>query len=91
MEQVGMSNVEVKSAIETQIRMVFFLPIVVAALHVVAAFRLIRRVLSLLIMDSGQLFVWCLVTTVLAFAVIYYVVFRITSKIYYRIVGNQVR
>jgi two-component system, OmpR family, sensor histidine kinase CiaH len=32
-----------------------------------------------------------LVTTVLAFAVIYYVVFRITSKIYYRIVGNQVR
>ena len=57
----------------------------------VAAFPLIRRVLSLLIMDSGQLFVWCLVTTVLAFAVIYYVVFRITSKIYYRIVGNQVR
>lgn len=91
MEQVGMSNVEVKSAIETQIRMVFFLPIVVAVLHVVAAFSLIRRVLSLLIMDSGQLFVWCLVTTVLAFAVIYYVVFRITSKIYYRIVGNQVR
>lgn len=91
MEQVGMSNVEVKSAIETQIRMVFFLPIVVAVLHVVAAFPLIRRVLSLLIMDSGQLFVWCLVTTVLSFAVIYYVVFRITSKIYYRIVGNQVR
>ena len=84
-------HAEVKSAIETQIRMVFFLPIVVAALHVVAAFPLIRRVLSLLIMDSGQLFVWCLVTTVLAFAVIYYVVFRITSKIYYRIVGNQVR
>ena len=82
---------KVKSAIETQIRMVFFLPIVVAVLHVVAAFPLIRRVLSLLIMDSGQLFVWCLVTTVLAFAVIYYVVFRITSKIYYRIVGNQVR
>lgn len=80
MEQVGMSNVEVKSAIETQIRMVFFLPIMVAVLHVVAAFPLIRRVLSLLIMDSGQLFVWCLVTTVLAFAVIYYVVFRITSK-----------
>lgn len=91
MEQVGMSNVEVKSAIETQIRMVFFLPIVVAVLHVVAAFPMIRRVLSLLIMDSGQLFVWCLVTTVLVFAVIYYVVFRITSKIYYRIVGNQVR
>lgn len=43
MEQVGMSNVEVKSAIETQIRMVFFLPIVVAVLHVVAAFPLIRE------------------------------------------------
>ncbi len=66
MEQVGMSNVEVKSAIETRIRMVFFLPIMVAVLHVVAAFPLIRRVLSLLIMDSGQLFVWCLVTTVLS-------------------------
>ncbi len=79
MEQVGMSNVEVKSAMDAQIRMVFFLPIVVAVLHVVAAFPLIRRVLSLLIMDSGQLFVWCLVTTV-AFAVIYYVVFGSLQK-----------
>ena len=91
MEQVGMSNTEVKAAIEAQIRMVFFLPIVVATLHVVAAFPMIRRMLSLLDMGSGPLFVRCLIITVLAFAVIYYVVFRVTSKIYYRIVGNQVR
>ena len=91
MEQVGMSNTEVKAAIESQIRMVFFLPIVVATLHVVAAFPMIRRMLSLLDMGSGPLFVRCLITTVLAFAVIYYAVFRVTSKIYYRIVGNQVR
>ncbi len=91
MEQVGMSNAEVKESIEAQIRMVFFLPIVTAAIHVTAAFPMIRRILSMLNLTNGSLFTWCLVTTVGAFAVIYYFVFRLTSRAYYQIVGNQVR
>lgn len=90
MEKVGMSNDEVKRAIRSQILTVFFLPIAVAAIHVIAAFPMIRRMLSMLNLMNVTLFFWCLVGTVLVFGVIYMIVFLLTSRSYYKIVGNQV-
>lgn len=91
MEKVGMSNEEVKTSIQSQIRMVFFLPIVTAAIHVAAAFPMISRLLMLLNLTNTRLFVICLIITILIFTLIYYVVFKLTSRSYYKIVGNQVR
>ena len=91
MEKVGMSNEEVKTSIQSQIRMVFFLPIVTAAIHVAAAFPMINRLLMLLNLTNTRLFVICLIITILIFTVIYYIVFKLTSRSYYKIVGNQVR
>lgn len=91
MEKVGMSNAEVKASIQTQIRMVFFLPIITAAIHVAAAFPMVCRLLMLLNLANTGLFAICLVITILIFAIIYYVVFKLTSRSYYKIVGNQVR
>lgn len=90
MEKVGMSNQEVKVSIQSQVRIVFFLPLVMAAIHVTAAFPMIRRLLVLLNLSNTGLFVKCLVITLLVFMLIYYLVFRLTSRAYYRIVGNQV-
>ena len=90
MEKVGMSNREVKASIQSQVRIVFFLPLVMAAIHVTAAFPMIRRLLVLLNLSNTGLFVKCLVITLLVFMLIYYLVFRLTSRAYYRIVGNQV-
>lgn len=90
MEKVGMSNQEVKVSIQSQVRIVFFLPLVMAAIHVTAAFPMIRRLLVLLNLSKTGLFVKCLVITLLVFMLIYYLVFRLTSRAYYRIVGNQV-
>lgn len=47
MEKVGMSNDEVKATIRSQVRTVFFLPILMAAIHVGMAFPMIKRLLSL--------------------------------------------
>ena len=91
MEKVGMSNEEVKTSIQSQIRMVFFLPIVTAAIHVAAAFPMINRLLMLLNLTNTRLFVICLIITILIFTLIYYIVFKLTSRSYYKIVGNQVR
>ena len=90
MEKVGMSNREVKASIQSQVRIVFFLPLVMAAIHVTAAFPMIRRLLVFLNLSNTGLFVKCLVITLLVFMLIYYLVFRLTSRAYYRIVGNQV-
>lgn len=91
MEKVGMSNEEVKTSIQSQIRMVFFLPIVTAAVHVAAAFPMINRLLMLLNLTNIRLFIICLIITILIFTLIYYIVFKLTSRSYYKIVGNQVR
>lgn len=90
MERVGMSNTEVKASINSQVRTVFFLPLVTAVIHLAAAFPLLRRLLSLLNLTNSTVFVWCLAGTVVVFAVIYLGVFMLTSRSYYKIVGNQV-
>ena len=90
MEKVGMSNDEVKKSITSQVRMVFFLPIMLAACHLAAAFPLLRRLLAMCNLTDVKLIVICMVATFFVFMVIYYIVFKITSRAYYRIVGNQI-
>lgn len=89
MEKVGMSSSEVKMAITTQIRIVFFLPLVTAAIHLAAAFPMLSRLLAMLNLYQSSLFAMCLGATVLVFALIYLVVFKLTSRTYYHIVGEQ--
>ena len=90
MEKVGMSNDEVKATIRSQVRTVFFLPILMAAIHVGMAFPMIKRLLSLFGLSNTALFAGCMARTILVFALIYLLVFLKTSKTYYKIVGEQV-
>lgn len=90
MEKVGMSNDEVKATIRSQVRTVFFLPILMAAIHVGMAFPMIKRLLSLFGLSNTALFTGCMAGTILVFTLIYLLVFLKTSKTYYKIVGEQV-
>ena len=90
MEKVGMSNDEVKATIRSQVRTVFFLPILMAAIHVGMAFPMIKRLLSLFGLSNTALFAGCMAGTILVLALIYLLVFLKTSKTYYKIVGEQV-
>lgn len=85
MEKVGMSGSEVKASIQSQIGMCF-LPLGTAVVHVAAAFPWSRRLLLMFNLSITTLFISCLAGTILAFTLIYYVVFRLTSRAYYRIV-----
>lgn len=90
MEKVGMSNDEVKATIRSQVRTVFFLPILMAAIHVGMAFPMIKRLLSLFGLSNTALFAGCMAGTILVFVLIYLLVFLKSSKTYYKIVGEQV-
>ena len=90
MEKVGMSNQEVRTSIRSQVRIVFFLPLVTAAIHTVAAFPMMTKLLQILNLTNKPLFAGCLLATFVVFSIIYYIVFKITSKSYYKIVGNQI-
>lgn len=86
MQKVGMSRREVKKTVNSQIRMVFFLPLGLAVLHLAAAFQLTRRLLSTFNLTNTNLIVTCTIGTVLIFAVIYALVFKLTAREYYKIV-----
>lgn len=86
LEKVGMSSREVKDTIKLQIRIVFVLPIFAAAVHVTAAFPMVNRLLKMLNLNNEKLFAGCLAATIIVFAVIYYLVFKVTSRAYYKIV-----
>ena len=86
MQKVGMSRREVKKTVNSQIRMVFFLPLGLATLHVAAAFQLMRRLLASFNLTNVNLFITCTIGTLLVFSVIYGLVFKLTAREYYKIV-----
>lgn len=86
MTKVGMSRDMVRNTINTQVRTVFFLPITVAVIHLVMAFPILKQVMMVFGLVNTMLFVVCLVLTAAVFAVIYFIVFKLTSRTYYRIV-----
>lgn len=86
MQQVGMSESEVKSSVHSQILTVFFLPIVTAAVHICFAFPMITKLFKLFYMTNIALFAWCVLGALLMFAAIYAAIYALTAKAYYRIV-----
>ena len=81
-----MSPQEVWRTIQTQIRAVFFLPLVVAAIHISVAFVTISRALVVFGLHDIKVFALATVLTVLAYALVYLLVYRRTAKAYYKIV-----
>ena len=86
MEKVGMSQAEVKSTISSQVRIVFFFPLVVSYCHLAGSFPMIKLMMSVLFMSDAVTFVISLLITSVIFAAIYYVIFKVTSRTYYDIV-----
>ncbi|MGY3766171.1 FtsX-like permease family protein [Vagococcus vulneris] len=89
MQKVGMSHAEVKKTIQSQIWMVFFFPIALAALHLAFAFPMIQKMLVLFGLSNWIIFLTASVIVVISFLVIYLGMFMQTSKSYYRIVERQ--
>ena len=89
MQKVGLSRREVRSSVRRQILMVFFLPLLMAMLHITMAFPMIRRLLLLFGMTNTKLFIGCTAGTVLIFAVVYGVIYLITARSYYHIVERK--
>ena len=88
MQKVGMSRSEVREAIHSQVLTVFFLPLIVAGIHVAAAFPLISRLLALLNLYDVKLFALCTAGCFLAFGVMYVIIYILTARTYYRIVSR---
>ncbi|WOC31703.1 MULTISPECIES: ABC transporter permease [Caproicibacterium] len=87
MRQVGMSRAEVKKSIHSQILIVFFLPLLVAVIHMAGVFRFMTLLLKAMYLGNVPLFALCTVCTVAVFAIVYTLVYSATTRTYYKIVS----
>lgn len=87
MQKVGLSRDEVKKTIQSQVLTVFFLPLLAAAINILAAFKMITRLLFLLNLTDISLFALCTLLTIVVFAGVYAVVYVLTARAYYKIVS----
>lgn len=91
LRQVGMSGGEIRSAINSQVLTVFFLPLIAAGIHMAFAFPIVERMLRLFGLMNVSLLAVTSLTCYLAFSAVYIIVYLITSRSYYSIVNPERR
>lgn len=88
MQKVGMSHKEVKQSIHSQILLVFFLPLVMAVLHLAFAFPMLQKILLVMGLNNFPLILCSTLGCVGVFAVAYLVIYALTARTYYNIVES---
>ncbi len=85
LQQVGMTDREIRKSVNSQLLTVFFLPLALATLHLGFAFPMVRRVLRLFGLHQAGLYALITLGCLVAFGLFYLLVYRLTSNVYYRL------
>lgn len=87
LRKVGMTRKEIRSAINSQVLKVFFLPLAAAGVHMLFAFPMIARMLNVFNFYNVKLFGLVTLIGFAVFGLLYVLFYKITSKSYMGIVG----
>ncbi|MBQ0110858.1 MAG: ABC transporter permease [Oscillospiraceae bacterium] len=89
MQNVGMSDKDIKKAINSQILTVFFAPLIMSGLHLAFAFPFIWKILQMFNLQNIGYVITVTVAAFVLFAAFYALVYKITAKSYYNIVAAK--
>lgn len=89
LRKVGMTQREIKSAINSQVIRVFFLPLVAAGVHMLFAFPMISKMLNLFDMYNVPLLALVTLLCYAIFAAMYVLFYKATSRSYLGIVSSN--
>lgn len=81
-----MSQKEVKQTIQFQVLIFFFVPLIVAIIHLAFAYPLILRILKGLLQCNKNVYLISTAGCIGGLVIIYTIIYLMTSKAYYRIV-----
>ena len=87
MAKVGLPEKIVKRTTRKQILWLFFLPLAVAVIHCAVASKIVFQLMALFAVTDVWFFVGNLLTVIAVFAIIYLIIFIMTSKAYHRIIS----
>lgn len=91
MQKVGMTRKEIKKAVNSQVLIVFFLPLLTAGLHLAFAFPFVSKFLKLLGVNDVPFLILVTIASFLVFGLFYILVYRVTSRAYFKIVSDGQR
>lgn len=89
MQQVGMSEGEIRNTIHRQILLVFFLPLVGAVAHTAAGLFMVNQLFATLRFFNTGLIIGCSVGVAAIFVLVYGFCYIVTSRTYYGIVRHK--
>lgn len=89
MQKVGMTKGDIRRSINSQLLTVFYLPLLMAGLHLCFAFPFIHKLLMLFNLDNRGLLVGTTAVSFAVFAVLYALVYKLTGNAYYHIVADN--
>lgn len=89
LRKVGMTKQEIRSSVNSQVLTVFFMPLIAAGIHTAFAFSIITKLLRLFQMTDEKFFAIVTLCCFAVFAVLYIIVYKITSRSYYSIVSSN--
>jgi Predicted permease. len=86
LQEVGLSKEEVQKTIKSQVRMIFFLPLVITICHFAGAYLMIEKMIMLFDITDRSVILTISLVTIAILALIYYLIYKATSRVYYKIV-----
>lgn len=86
MRKVGLTDAEIRRSVNSQVLTVFFAPLLMAGLHMMFSMPMIRLILGAFGLHNDSLFYGIGIGCYVVFAVIYALMYLLTSRRYYRIV-----
>lgn len=89
LQEVGLSQEQVNKTIKTQVSTIFFLPIVMAIVHFGFAYVVIGKLLEMFGVTDNYLMLSISLLTILVILVLYWLIYKVTSRVYYNIVGKK--
>ena len=86
MKKVGLPDQLIHQTSNSQVLWLFLAPLAIAALHSLVASKIVSQLLGLFAVNSYMEYAQMLFAVIGIFSIVYFVIFRLTSRAYYRIV-----
>ena len=89
MKKIGITEKEIKKGINSQLPIVFLLPLVVSGVHLIFSLKMMSKIFKLAQIYDGSYLILITSVTYLLFGLLYLAIYKITSAVYYKIVSGM--
>lgn len=86
LKKLGLRDIEAEKSIKKQMTTLLFLPIIFCIVHTSFAFPSLKNMLKIIGLMNVELFIKSMIFVVLFYIIIYFFIFKLTEKVYTKIV-----